>query len=74
MSQGDRMTRTLATVAVSLSLVAVILSSYALYLQTRSIDQLEALSESITRAIEARPASRELPLLGPPPALDDGRD
>jgi hypothetical protein len=71
---NDRLTRTLATVAISLALVAVILSGYALYLQSRSIDQLEALSESITRAIEARPAARDRPLLGPPPALDDGVD
>ena len=70
---SDRLTRTLAAVALSISLVAIVLSGYAVWLHAARTRELEDLSDSLRRALEARPV-RATALRPPPPELDDGVD
>lgn len=70
---SDRLTRTLATVALAVALVAVVLAGYAVWLGTVRTHDLEELSDALRRAVEARPL-RDAPLLPPRPELDDGVD
>lgn len=70
---SDRLTRVLATVALAIALVALILAGYAVSLQQERTHEIEALSDALRGALEARPI-RDVPLRPPPPALDDGED
>lgn len=70
---SDRATRVLALLALSVSLVAIVLAGYAVRLHETRTHELEELSDSLRRALEARPV-RDAPLRPPPPELDDGVD
>ena len=68
---NDRLARVLAAVAIGLGAVAVVVSMYALSVVQECSDQLEAITEGVQRALAAQ-RSTEVPLHGPPPALDPG--
>ncbi len=66
LSRGDSMTRTLASVALAISLLALVLAGYAVYAQQRSEDNLREVGRELQRAL----TPRVLPMRGPPPGLD----
>ena len=67
MSDGnDRVTRALASLAIALSLVSLVLAGYALYAQQTAEQNLREVGEELRRALT--PAA--LPMQGPPPGLD----
>ena len=62
----DRVTRMLASLALALSLVSLVLAGYALYAQQRAEQNLRDVGDELRRALT--PAA--LPLRGPPVGLD----
>ena len=65
-SDPDRMTRGLASVALAISLLALVLAGYAVYAQQRAEENLRDVGRELQRAL----SPRVLPLQGPPPGLD----
>lgn len=65
----DRFARRVSLVAITVALVALILAGYAIQRAERREAQLESLSETL-RIIAGAQRSRDVPLRGPPPALD----
>ena len=65
MSEPDKVTRTLASLALAVALTALVLAGYALYAQQETEANLREIGEEMQRAIA--PA---LPMQGPPPGLD----
>lgn len=63
---SDRTTRTLASIALAVSLVALVLASYALYAQQRSEESLRAIGRELQRTL----TPHVLPMQGPPLELD----
>jgi hypothetical protein len=70
---NDRLARTLAAVSIGLAAIAVVVSMYALSILQETEHELRALSDGVTRALAAQRSS-DVPLRGPPPALDPGDD
>lgn len=62
----DRLTRTLATVALALSLLALALAGYALHAQQRAEEDLREVGRELQRAL----TPQALPMRGPPLGLD----
>ena len=62
----DKMTRTLASLALALSLVSLVLAGYALYAQQEAEENLRQVGEELQRAL----APSALPMHGPPVGLD----
>jgi len=63
--RADRTTRTLAQVAIAISLVSLVLAGYALYAQQQSEARYREVSEELQRAL-----TPQLPMRGPPLELD----
>jgi hypothetical protein len=63
---SDRLTRTLASTALAVALLALVLSGYALYAQQRSEENLRRIGHELQRAL----APSVLPMNPPPPSLD----
>lgn len=61
-----KMTRTLASVALALSLVSLVLAGYALYAQQRAEETMRQIGEELQRVL----APSALPPGGPPLGLD----
>jgi hypothetical protein len=68
---NDRTARLLAAVSIGIALVSIAVSMYALSEMQARGAALEALSEGVQRALASQRAS-QVPLHGPPPALDPG--
>ena len=62
----EKTTRVLATVAVAISLVALVLAGYAVYAQQQAEENLREIGQELQRAL----SPGALPMHGPPPALD----
>lgn len=62
----DRVTRTLASAALGVALLALVLSGYALYAQQRSEENLREIGHELQRAL----APSVLPMNPPPPSFD----
>lgn len=61
----DALTRTLASVALGVSLVALVLAGYSVYAQQRAEEELRAVGRELSRTLGPR-----IPLGPPPLALD----
>jgi hypothetical protein len=66
-SAEARTARILASVALALALLALVVAGYALSLEQERTEELRELSESVRRAIDGRMHGGT----GPPPGLDD---
>ncbi len=62
----DRLTRTLASVALALSLVSLVLAGYALYAQQQAEENMRQIGQELQRAL----TPGALPMRGPPLGLD----
>jgi len=63
---SDRITRTMASVALAISLVALVLGGYAVYAQQRAEENLREVGRELQRAL----SPTVLPMRGPPVGLD----
>ena len=63
---SDRTTRTLASIALAVSLVALVLAGYALYAQQRSEENLREIGRELQRTL----TPQALPMQGPPLGFD----
>lgn len=63
---NDRTTRVLASLAVAISLVSLVLAGYALYAQQKSEESFREISRELQRAL----TPSALPMHGPPPGFD----
>ena len=61
----DPVTRRLASLALAVSLLALVLAGYAVYAQQRAEENLRAIGQELERSLAPR-----LPLGGPPLGLD----
>ena len=60
---NDRVTRTLAAIALAVALVALVVAGYAVWLGSQYREDVRALGEALGGA------THEPPLTGPPPSL-----
>lgn len=68
---SDRLARTLATLALAASLVAVVLAGYTLHAQQRAEQDLREIARELQRAVAPRVgAPTVLPMGRPPMGLD----
>jgi len=65
----DPLARRLATVALAVSFVALVLGAYGVHLGLRYLDDVQTLGDALDRRQRAIPAA-DRALDGPPPALD----
>ncbi|MEM9191452.1 MAG: hypothetical protein AAGF12_19930 [Myxococcota bacterium] len=68
-SPVDRQARFIASVALGLAVIGLVLAGYSVALQSEQNEQLEAIREALEGSL--RRPSADLPLQGPPPTLAD---
>jgi hypothetical protein len=66
---SDRTTRLLASLALAIALVALVIAGYALSLEQERTEELHELSDSVGRALRSRSHDAVRP---PPLGLDEG--
>jgi hypothetical protein len=63
---NDRVTRNLASAALAVALLALVLAGYAVYAQQRAEENLREIGRELQRAL----TPSALPMRSPPPGLD----
>jgi hypothetical protein len=66
----DRLARVLASVALTLALVGLVVAGYAVALGRQYLEDVRDLGEAMERSLRDAQGRNTLPMRGPPPELD----